>query len=86
LLTAGLDGGLRGQARRMHERGPHVQGLLRGLSRAGVQAECPSCGHVEWAPTEDTGKRRGASDRMVSLACKHCGFIRLHLPGWHHGE
>ena len=68
----------------MYEGKPHAQGLLRGLSRAGVQAECPSCGHVEWNMLEAGSAK--AREGTVTLACKHCGFIRLHVPGWHHRE
>jgi hypothetical protein len=40
---------------------------------------------VEWAPTE-SGEHREEGEPLIELACKHCGFIRMHLPGWHRGE
>jgi predicted nucleic-acid-binding Zn-ribbon protein len=64
-----------------------VQRLTDALNRVGVRLDCPSCGHVEWAPLGTTvvlptsGVQPGFEAQgaeCLALACKHCGFVRLH--------
>ena len=66
---------------------PQVQRLLEAVNAIGVNIECPSCGHPEWAPFGGTvvlplsgaqpdPEPEGAE--CLPLACKRCGFVRLH--------
>jgi predicted nucleic-acid-binding Zn-ribbon protein len=65
----------------------HVQRLIEAVNKLGVMLECPSCGHGEWAPlgtrvvlptsgVQPDFEAQGAE--CLALACKRCGFVRLH--------
>jgi len=65
----------------------HVQRLVEAVNKLGVILECPSCGHGEWAPlgtpivlptsgVQPATEAQGAE--CLALACKRCGFVRLH--------
>jgi predicted nucleic-acid-binding Zn-ribbon protein len=65
----------------------HVQRLIETVNSIGVKLECPSCGHAEWAPLGTTvalptsGLQSGFETQeaeCLALACKRCGFVRLH--------
>lgn len=57
------------------------------LNARGVRLECPSCGHTEWAPLDtnvvlpSSAPQPGfdaTGPECLAIACKHCGFVRLH--------
>jgi len=57
------------------------------LNSRGVRLECPSCGHREWAPLDrnvvlpSSGMQPGLEaegPECLAIACKRCGFVRLH--------
>jgi predicted nucleic-acid-binding Zn-ribbon protein len=65
----------------------HVQRLIEAVNKLGVMLECPSCGHGEWAPlgtrvvVPTSGVQPGfevQGAECLALACKRCGFVRLH--------
>jgi hypothetical protein len=49
-------------------------------------ADCPICGHREWAKTEHDLLLREADPRIIrggglqvdAFVCHNCGFVRLH--------
>jgi predicted nucleic-acid-binding Zn-ribbon protein len=58
------------------------------LNSRGVSRQCPSCGNDDWAPLDtnvvlqaSTGSQaeleRGGAE-CLAIACKRCGFVRLH--------
>ena len=61
--------------------------LTEVMTKLGVNPACQSCGQIKWSISDDPEStttdalRIGARNTYIPayvMACRHCGFIRLH--------